>query len=275
LTVDRRGVTLTARGGAMVDETFVYVRGAKLFLRRAGAGEPLLFLHGVQGVPGWTEALSRLAEHFTVIAPDHPGFGHSDTPDWIDDVGDLAYIYLDLLGALANGRVHIVGHSLGGWIAMAMAIRSTAQIQSLTLVDAAGISVNGVKRGDMFIGSPAETGKLLFAGEEAATRWAALWQSSDEMKELYDKNRAGAWRRAAAPHSGRGADADRRSRTSLRYRGARCFYRGHRSFPRGAEAMKVLFFHLMPYADLDLDYQQKYRTDWVILPNTYFDPQKG
>jgi pimeloyl-ACP methyl ester carboxylesterase len=152
----------------------------------------LLFLHGVQGMPGWTDALSLLAEHYTVIAPDHPGFGHSETPDGIDDVGDLAYFYLDLLGKLANGRVHVVGHSLGGWIAMEMAIRSTAQIQSLTLVDAAGISVNGVKRGDMFIGSPAETGTLLFANEEVATRWAALWQSSDEMKELYDKNRAAA-----------------------------------------------------------------------------------
>ena len=39
--------------------------------------------------------------------------------------------------------------------------------------------------------------------------------------------------------------------------------------------MKVLFFHLMPYADLDLSYQEKYRTDWVILPNSYFDPVKG
>src|SRR5262249_32655620 len=48
------------------------------------------------------------------------------------------------------------------------------------------------KRGDMFIGSAAETGKLLFAGEEAAARWAGLWQASDEMKELYDKNRAAA-----------------------------------------------------------------------------------
>ena len=176
----------------MVNETFVEVRGAKLFLRRDGAGEPLLFLHGVGGLPSWTDALGKLAERFTVIAPDHPGFGHSDTPDWIDDVGDLAYFYLDLLGAMANGRVHIVGHSLGGWIAMAMAIRSTAQILSLTLVDAAGINVNGVKRGDMFIGSAAETGKLLFAGEEAATRWAGLWQSSDAMKETYDKNRAAA-----------------------------------------------------------------------------------
>ena len=39
--------------------------------------------------------------------------------------------------------------------------------------------------------------------------------------------------------------------------------------------MKVLFFHLMPYADLDMNYQEKYRTDWVVLPNTYFDPVKG
>ena len=39
--------------------------------------------------------------------------------------------------------------------------------------------------------------------------------------------------------------------------------------------MKVLFFHLMPYAYLDLTYQEKYRTDWVVLPNTYFDPVKG
>jgi pimeloyl-ACP methyl ester carboxylesterase len=176
----------------VVNEAFVDLRGAKLFLRRDGAGEPLLFLHGVQGVQGWTDALSQLAEHFTVIAPDHPGFGHSDTPDGIDDVNDLAFFYLDLLGMLANGRVHIVGHSLGGWIAMAMAIRSTAQILSLTLVDAAGISVDGVKRGDMFIGSAQETGKLLFAGEEAAARWAAGWQASDEMKEIHDKNRAAA-----------------------------------------------------------------------------------
>lgn len=173
-------------------ESFVDVRGAKLFLRRDGAGEPLLFLHGVQGLPGWTETLAKLAERFTVIAPDHPGFGLSETPDWIDDVNDLAFFYLDVLGALANGKVHVVGHSLGGWIAMAMAIRSSAQILSLTLIDAAGISVNGVKRGDMFIGSPADTGKLLFAGEDVATRWTALWQASDEMKELYDKNRAAA-----------------------------------------------------------------------------------
>ena len=138
------------------------------------------------------EALSHLAEHFTVLAPDHPGFGRSDAPDWIDDVDDLAFFSLDLLQKLADGRVHIVGHSLGGWIAMAMAVRSTAQIQSLTLIDSAGISVPGVKRGDMFIGSPQETGRLLFASEDAASHRAASWQTSDDLKETYDKNRAAA-----------------------------------------------------------------------------------
>ncbi len=39
--------------------------------------------------------------------------------------------------------------------------------------------------------------------------------------------------------------------------------------------MKVFFFHLMPYAYLDMNYREKYRTDWVVLPNSYFDPAKG
>ena len=39
--------------------------------------------------------------------------------------------------------------------------------------------------------------------------------------------------------------------------------------------MKVMSFHLMPYADLDLSVKDKYRSVWVVLPNTYYDPQKG
>ena len=39
--------------------------------------------------------------------------------------------------------------------------------------------------------------------------------------------------------------------------------------------MKLFFFHLMPYADLDLSYADKHDTAWVTLPNSYFDPAKG
>src|SRR3981189_505828 len=39
--------------------------------------------------------------------------------------------------------------------------------------------------------------------------------------------------------------------------------------------MKVMSFHLMPYADLDLSVKEKYRTVWIVLPNSYYDPKKG
>ncbi len=173
-------------------ETLIELRGAKLHLRRDGTGETLLFLHGVQGLPGWTPALERLARRFAVIAPDHPGFGASPSAEAIDDVSDLAFFYLDLLDALDLHGIHLVGQSLGGWIAMEMAIRSTARIKSLTLVDAAGISVPGAARADMFICTPAELGKLLFVTEAAATRWAAHWQATPVLQESYDINRAAA-----------------------------------------------------------------------------------
>ena len=172
-----------------MSETIIEIRGAKLRLQRRGTGAPLLFLHGVQGLLGWPAALERLAQRFDVMAPDHPGFGGSDAPSWIDDVGDLAFFYLDALEALDLAEVHLVGASLGGWIALEMAIRSTARIASLTLAGAAGIHVKDVPRGDMFIGTPAELGRLLFADEKVAAERAAQWQATPALQETYDRNR--------------------------------------------------------------------------------------
>ncbi len=170
-------------------ESRIDIRGAKLHLRRGGKGAPLLYLHGVQGLPASHKAIEQLSQRFDVLAPDHPGFGNSDTPDWIDDVSDLGFFYLDMLAALDLSSVHVVGASLGGWIAMEMAIRSTARIRSLTLADSAGIRVAGTPRADMFIANQAELGRLLFAGEGAAADWAAQWQTSPAALEAYDKNR--------------------------------------------------------------------------------------
>jgi pimeloyl-ACP methyl ester carboxylesterase len=66
-----------------------------------------------------------LAQRFDVIVPDHPGFGGAEAPAWIDDISDLAYGYLDAIEVLGLPGVHIVGQSLGGWIALEMAVRST------------------------------------------------------------------------------------------------------------------------------------------------------
>jgi len=172
----------------MASERVVEVRGSKLLLRRSGKGEPLLFLHGPQGFGGLDPALDALAQHFDVLAPDHPGFGRSDAFEWIDDVPDLAFFYLDLLAMLDLRRVHVVGHSLGGWAALEMAVRSTERIASLTLASAAGIRVPGVPRADMFICTPEELAKLLFAGE-GWKDWHAQLQATPEQQEIFDRNR--------------------------------------------------------------------------------------
>src|SRR6202167_4761506 len=121
---------------AQPHETMVDCRGCRLLLRRAGAGAPLLFLHGANGFPAWLPFFETLSDRFEVLAPDHPSFGRSTTPAWLDEVGDLAYFYLDLLDTLGLDGFHVVGHSLGGWIALELAIRSTARVKTLTLIDA-------------------------------------------------------------------------------------------------------------------------------------------
>src|SRR5206468_12145930 len=107
---------------------------------------------------------------------DHPGFGGSEAPAWIDDISDLAYCYLDAIEALGLSGVHILGQSLGGWIALEMAVRSTQRLRSLTLISPAGIHVKGVRKADIFIIDPEEQARLAYAdpklGEEAAARAA-------------------------------------------------------------------------------------------------------
>lgn len=172
-------------------ETDIAIRGCKVHLRRAGAGEPLLFLHGAQGLADRDPGLDALSKHFDVIAPDHPGFGLSGNSDAVDDVSDLAFFYLDLLDALALERLHVVGECLGGWLAMEMAIRSTARIKTLTLVNSAGIRVKGTPRADMFICTPDELMQLLFAANGGGD-WLAQWKRRPELEDIYERNTAAA-----------------------------------------------------------------------------------
>src|SRR5262245_2395196 len=129
----------------------IAVRGCNICLMRGGAGQPLMVLHGASGAGTWLPFMRSLADKFDVIVPEHPGFGSSDTPDWLDNIHDLAYFYLDLLDQLDLAKVHLVGVSLGGWIAAELAVRSTERLASLTLVDAAGIHVPGVEQIDTFL----------------------------------------------------------------------------------------------------------------------------
>ena len=71
-------------------DELIAVRGTRIRMLRGGEGPPLIFLHGASGHAGWLPFLDRLSQNFDVIAPEHPGFGSSDDPPWLDRIGDLA-----------------------------------------------------------------------------------------------------------------------------------------------------------------------------------------
>jgi pimeloyl-ACP methyl ester carboxylesterase len=154
---------------------------------RGGNGPPLLFLHGAGGAGVWLPFMAALSEQYDVIVPDHPGFGRSDTPEWLDQLSDLAYFYLDLIEALKLDRVHLIGHSLGGWIAAEIAIRSTRRLRTLTLIGAAGVHVNGVPKGDIFIWTPEERARNLFVDQRLAEQRLAQ-PMTEEQGDIAIKN---------------------------------------------------------------------------------------
>lgn len=120
------------------------VGGLELEVERRGRGTPLLVLYGEEALELDSPVLAELANDHELIIPSPPGFGRSERPDWIETPDDISYVYLDLVESLRLPKLPAIGFSLGGWIALEMAVRSTHHLRSLTLISAAGIHVKGV-----------------------------------------------------------------------------------------------------------------------------------
>ena len=177
------------------------IDGANIRVLRGGPergdAQPLVFLHGAGGHTGWMAFLEELSQRFAVYAPEHLGFGQSDDPPWLDSVGDLAYFYLDFLKALGLERVHLMGTSLGGWIAAEMAVRATARLASLTLVGAVGITAQGETIPDIFRMPVEENLRRFYADQERAARRVGDVAKAD--MRLVAKNQATVTRLAYRP----------------------------------------------------------------------------
>lgn len=148
----------------------IEVAGFRVRYREAGEGRPLLFLHGAAGWE-WSPLLDMLSTQHRVIAPEHPGFGRSQIPPWMMGVGDVAFFYLDVLRALDLRELHLVGHSVGGWIAAEVAIRSTARLSTLTLLAPAGVAHPEIAFGDIFLWTAEEFARRQFHDEARAEEW--------------------------------------------------------------------------------------------------------
>jgi pimeloyl-ACP methyl ester carboxylesterase len=142
-----------------------------------GAGRPLVFLHGIDYFAQQRPFLDRLAQGFRVVAPRHPGFGATRRPAWMRTVGDIAYLYLDMLDRLALDDVILVGSSFGGWVALEMAVRSTARLSGLVLIDSLGLKFGGrdeVEIADLFALSAEEVVKHNFADPAKAPDYGTI-----------------------------------------------------------------------------------------------------
>ena len=122
----------------------------------------MLVLHAAGGAGMWNPYLERLSEHFDVIAPDHPGFGSSPALDGVDSIATLVEHYLSLLDSLGLDRVHLVGASLGGWLAAEIASTAPERIDRLVLMAPPGILIPEAPPADLFTMRPDEIVRALF-----------------------------------------------------------------------------------------------------------------
>lgn len=121
------------------------LNGALIHYRREGAGFPVLMLHaGIADSRMWEPEVDEFAKHFDVIRPDARGFGESELPPrrW-SPVGDL----IALMDQLELKPAHIIGCSLGGGIAIEMALDHPARVSKLVLV---GPAVSGANFGKKY-----------------------------------------------------------------------------------------------------------------------------
>lgn len=180
-----------------MQETTVEVAGERVRLATAGSGPTLLYLHGAGGF-SWYPMLERLTERHRVLAPEHPGFGHAaEVPGWLAGISDLAYFYLDFLAKLDLQQVHLVGHSLGGWTAAEIAIRSTARLKSVSLLAPAGVPAENVPYGDIFLWTQEEHARNSFFDQRLAEERMRGLENIDQ--DVMLQNRAAAARLGWSP----------------------------------------------------------------------------
>jgi pimeloyl-ACP methyl ester carboxylesterase len=116
------------------------LHGHRISYRTGGRGPALLLLHGItNSSETWEHVAPRLAERFTVIAPDLLGHGQSATPRGDYSLGAHASGARDVLTALGIERATVVGHSLGGGIAMQFAYQFPERCERLVLVASGGL----------------------------------------------------------------------------------------------------------------------------------------
>src|SRR5581483_6147417 len=163
------------------DEWEIELHGHRVIYRIAGDGPPVVLIHGmVNSSRHWEKVALRLADRYTVVAPDLLGHGDSAAVRGDYSLGAHACSIRDLLTTIGIDRATIVGHSLGGGVAMQFFYQFPQRVERLALVSSGGLGheVSPMLRGAALPG--ASVGLWLVAHPRVVE---ALWSAGERMRE--------------------------------------------------------------------------------------------
>jgi pimeloyl-ACP methyl ester carboxylesterase len=116
------------------------IGGVRTVVQSVGQGAPVLFLHGAATLEGFDFA-EALADRFRVILPSHPGMGLSGPAPHVAGMSDMLLHYLNLLDALELAeKPHLIGFSMGGWMATELAALARERFGKVVLIAPAGLN---------------------------------------------------------------------------------------------------------------------------------------
>jgi pimeloyl-ACP methyl ester carboxylesterase len=122
------------------DEWQIELHGRRVIYRIAGSGPPVVLIHGMLNSSShWSTVALNLARDYTVVAPDLIGHGDSAAPRGDYSLGAHAASIRDLLAAIGIDRATIVGHSLGGGVAMQFFYQFPQRVERLSLISSGGL----------------------------------------------------------------------------------------------------------------------------------------
>jgi pimeloyl-ACP methyl ester carboxylesterase len=164
------------------------VAGLRIQALTRGSGPAVVVLHRSTGSTGWSPFLDDLAADHQVIAPDLPGFGASDRPEWARHPRDLAVLVGHFVDEVADGPAAYVGLGFGGWVAAELATMRPEAVRRLVLVGAAGLLPERGRILDQVLISHMEYVRAAFSdGRHFTELWGDV--PSDEQLLAWDRNR--------------------------------------------------------------------------------------
>ena len=177
----------------------IEVAGLSVRYLHGGDGPTIVVLHHSTGSLGWLPFYDLLAENYTVLVPDLPGYGQSERPAWAREPRDIALILSAFILKMDLSNIHLIGFGLGGFLAAEIATFGHERLDRLILVGAAGVKP---KEGEIVDQMLIDFYEYVQAGFSDLNKYTEIFgeELDQATKELWDYSREMTARISWAPY---------------------------------------------------------------------------